>query len=85
MRVYRNALLYGSDLLAELDLPQSGIVDFEESVDLPGEFREQGVHEDVDLEGKRIVKSNPQVCLDRSLRDMMSTGNFWLKPLCEDS
>jgi hypothetical protein len=37
-RVYWNALLFESDLLAELDLPHSGIVQFEESVGLPGGF-----------------------------------------------
>ncbi len=37
-RVYWNALLFESDLLAEMDLPHSGIVQFEESVGLPGGF-----------------------------------------------
>ncbi|KAJ5102891.1 hypothetical protein N7532_003420 [Penicillium argentinense] len=41
VRVYWNSLLYESDLLAELDLPHSGIVHFEESVDLPGRFGEE--------------------------------------------
>ncbi|KAL2872242.1 putative C6 finger domain protein [Aspergillus lucknowensis] len=40
VRVYWNALLYESDMLAELDLPHSGIVNFEELVDLPGRFDE---------------------------------------------
>ncbi|KAJ5316026.1 hypothetical protein N7476_006333 [Penicillium atrosanguineum] len=40
VRVYWNTLLYESDLLAELDLPHSGIVNFEEHVDLPGGFDE---------------------------------------------
>ena len=40
VRVYWNTLLYESDLLAELDLPHSGIVNFEELVDLPGGFEE---------------------------------------------
>ena len=40
-RVYWNALLFESDLLAELDLPHSGIVQFEETVGLPGEFDEE--------------------------------------------
>ena len=39
-RVYWNALLFESDLLAELDLPHSGIVQFEETVGLPGGFEE---------------------------------------------
>lgn len=39
-RVYWNALLFESDLLAELDLPHSGIVQFEECVGLPGGFSE---------------------------------------------
>ncbi|KFX92161.1 hypothetical protein O988_07389 [Pseudogymnoascus sp. VKM F-3808] len=39
-RVYWNALLFESDLLAELDLPHSGIVQFEECVGLPGGFVE---------------------------------------------
>ncbi len=37
-RVYWNALLFESDLLAEMDLPHSGIVQYEESVGLPGGF-----------------------------------------------
>ncbi|KAK0111580.1 hypothetical protein ONS95_001929 [Cadophora gregata] len=37
-RVYWNALLFESDLLAEMDLPHSGIVQFEETVGLPGGF-----------------------------------------------
>lgn len=41
-RVYWNALLFESDLLAELDLPHSGIVQFEESVGLPGGFEDEG-------------------------------------------
>jgi hypothetical protein len=41
VRVYWNALLFESDLLAELDLPHSGIVNFEELVDLPGGFEEE--------------------------------------------
>ena len=40
-RVYWNALLFESDLLAELDLPHSGIVQFEETVGLPGGFEEE--------------------------------------------
>ncbi|GES62730.1 Zn(II)2Cys6 transcription factor [Aspergillus terreus] len=46
VRVYWNALLYESDLLAELDLPHSGIVHFEESVDLPGGFEEDDEEEE---------------------------------------
>lgn len=37
-RIYWNALLCESDLLAELDLPHSGVVQFEENVGLPGGF-----------------------------------------------
>ncbi|CZT25773.1 related to C6 finger domain protein [Ramularia collo-cygni] len=37
-RVYWNTLLIESDLLAELDLPHSGIVSFEESMRLPRSF-----------------------------------------------
>ncbi|KAJ5571790.1 hypothetical protein N7535_005450 [Penicillium sp. DV-2018c] len=52
VRVYWNALLFESDLLAELDLPHSGIVNFEELVELPGGFEEQdeddGEQEDMD-------------------------------------
>jgi hypothetical protein len=40
-RVYWNALLFESDLLAELDLPHSGIVQYEEVVDLPGGFEQE--------------------------------------------
>ncbi|KAL4889120.1 hypothetical protein BDV59DRAFT_210531 [Aspergillus ambiguus] len=46
VRVYWNALLYESDLLAELDLPHSGIVHFEELVDLPGGFEDDDEEED---------------------------------------
>ncbi|KAL4869958.1 hypothetical protein BDV12DRAFT_67648 [Aspergillus spectabilis] len=48
VRLYWNALLYESDLLAELDLPHSGIVSFEELVDLPGGFDEDDDEEDED-------------------------------------
>lgn len=37
-RIYWNALLFESDLLAELDLPHSGIIAFEDTVGLPGGF-----------------------------------------------
>lgn len=37
-RIYWNALLFESDLLSELDLPHSGVVQFEENVGLPGGF-----------------------------------------------
>ncbi|ODA76384.1 hypothetical protein RJ55_08230 [Drechmeria coniospora] len=37
-RIYWNALLFESDLLAELDLPHSAVVQFEEEVGLPGGF-----------------------------------------------
>ncbi|KAJ6261155.1 hypothetical protein Dda_3821 [Drechslerella dactyloides] len=37
-RVFWNALLFESDLLAELDLPHSGIIPFEESIGLPCGF-----------------------------------------------
>lgn len=40
-RVYWNALLFESDLLAELDLPHSGIVQYEENVGLPGGFHQE--------------------------------------------
>jgi hypothetical protein len=42
MRVYWNALLFESDLLAELDLPSSGIGQFEEAIGLPGGFAPEG-------------------------------------------
>ncbi|KAJ8058562.1 hypothetical protein OCU04_012740 [Sclerotinia nivalis] len=48
-RVYWNSLLFESDLLAELDLPHSGIVHYEEVVGLPGGFEqedEDGVGQD---------------------------------------
>ncbi|KAF7515058.1 hypothetical protein PCG10_004057 [Penicillium crustosum] len=63
VRVYWNALLFESDLLAELDLPHSGIVNFEELVDLPGGFEEEdeddGEEEDGDqneTEERRIAR-----------------------------
>ncbi|KAI5808013.1 hypothetical protein DFH27DRAFT_478392 [Peziza echinospora] len=40
-RVYWNALLFESDLLAEMDLPHSGIAPFEETVGLPCGFEEE--------------------------------------------
>lgn len=46
VRVYWNALLFESDLLAELDLPHSGIVNYEELVDLPGGFEEDEEEEE---------------------------------------
>lgn len=48
-RLFWNLLLYESDLLAELDLPHSGLVHFEELVDLPGGFEEEEDEEDGDL------------------------------------
>lgn len=50
VRLYWNALLYESDLLAELDLPHSGIVHFEELVDLPGDFEDDDDDEDMNNE-----------------------------------
>jgi hypothetical protein len=52
VRVYWNSLLYESDLLAELDLPHSGIVNFEELVDLPGGFEEEDDDEDEGIESE---------------------------------
>ncbi|KAJ5438395.1 uncharacterized protein N7458_009393 [Penicillium daleae] len=52
VRVYWNSLLYESDLLAELDLPHSGIVNFEEVVDLPGGFEEEDDDEDEGMNGE---------------------------------
>lgn len=37
-RIYWNALLFESDLLAEMDLPHSGVVQLEEHIGLPGGF-----------------------------------------------
>lgn len=47
-RVYWNALLFESDLLAELDLPHSGIVQFEESIGLPSGFANYENYEQLD-------------------------------------
>lgn len=55
VRLYWNALLYESDLLAELDLPHSGIVHFEELVDLPGDFDED---DDEDEDGDNEILDN---------------------------
>lgn len=49
-RIYWNALLFESDLLAELDLPHSGVVQFEENVGLPGGF--EGAEQDQDHVGR---------------------------------
>jgi len=46
-RIYWNALLFESDLLAELDLPHSGVVAFEENVGLPGGFEGEDSQEAV--------------------------------------
>ncbi|KAL2111554.1 hypothetical protein VUR80DRAFT_9837 [Thermomyces stellatus] len=46
-RIYWNALLFESDLLAELDLPHSGVVQFEENVGLPGGFEGEDSQEAV--------------------------------------
>ncbi|KFH42960.1 Quinic acid utilization activator-like protein [Hapsidospora chrysogenum ATCC 11550] len=40
-RIYWNALLFESDLLAELDLPHSGVVQFEDNVGLPCGFESE--------------------------------------------
>lgn len=37
-RIYWNTLLFESDLLSELDLPHTGVVQFEDNVGLPGGF-----------------------------------------------
>ncbi|CEJ84950.1 Putative C6 zinc finger domain-containing protein [[Torrubiella] hemipterigena] len=37
-RIYWNTLMFESDLLAELELPHSGVVQYEEKVGLPGGF-----------------------------------------------
>lgn len=37
-RVYWNALLFESDLLAQSELPHSAVVQFEETIGLPGSF-----------------------------------------------
>ncbi|KAJ5918999.1 hypothetical protein N7466_009942 [Penicillium verhagenii] len=56
-RLFWNSLLYESDLLAELDLPHSGIVNFEEFVDLPGGFEEE--EEDGEDEEEVVESRNP--------------------------
>ncbi|RDW90896.1 putative C6 finger domain protein [Aspergillus mulundensis] len=61
VRVYWNALLYESDLLAELDLPHSGIVNFEELVDLPGGFDEDEDEEYDDEDGNDETTRNKPV------------------------
>jgi hypothetical protein len=74
VRVYWNALLYESDLLAELDLPHSGIVHFEEIVDLPGGFEEEeddDDDEDYDDNGELIHDDNANE--DRDHHHMTST------------
>lgn len=57
VRVYWNTLLYESDLLAELDLPHSGIVQFEELVDLPGGFEDED--DDDDPNGNQENEEHP--------------------------
>ncbi|KAJ5485344.1 hypothetical protein N7539_005332 [Penicillium diatomitis] len=68
IRVYWNALLFESDLLAELDLPHSGIVNFEELVDLPGGFDEYEDEEESFPEYQRhaFEDSQPRDHIQRS-------------------
>ncbi|TLD35221.1 putative phosphoribomutase [Venturia nashicola] len=51
-RVYWNALLFESDLLAELELPHSGIVQYEDIVGLPTHF-EDGENESAGVDDLR--------------------------------
>lgn len=78
VRVYWNALLYESDLLAELDLPHSGIVHFEEIVDLPGGFEEEeddDDDEDYDDNGELIHDDNANEDRDHHhMTEMLSNG-----------
>ncbi|OQE19055.1 hypothetical protein PENSTE_c016G01844 [Penicillium steckii] len=64
VRVYWNTLLYESDLLAELDLPHSGIVHFEELVDLPGGFEEEeenDTNDDRDISSDIDIENGEQI------------------------
>lgn len=63
VRLYWNALLYESDLLAEMDLPHSGIVHFEELIDLPGDFEED---EDEDEDGDNEILSDSEYAVGDS-------------------
>ena len=72
VRLYWNALLYESDLLAELDLPHSGIVQFEELMDLPGNFEEL---EDEDFDGESECHDHPRSNADET--GPMSGGELW--------
>ncbi|CAG7938137.1 unnamed protein product [Penicillium salamii] len=72
VRVYWNALLFESDLLAELDLPHSGIVNFEEVVDLPGGFEEEendGEGEDREWNEQSGTRKRPSDSLLASRND----------------
>ncbi|RJE21150.1 hypothetical protein PHISCL_06525 [Aspergillus sclerotialis] len=71
VRLYWNALLYESDLLAELDLPHSGIVQFEELMDLPGNFEEL---EDEDFDGENECHDHPR---HNAERGPMNGGELW--------
>lgn len=65
-RVYWNTLLFESDLLAELDLPHSGIVHFEELVDLPGGFEPEDEEDEEDEGSIRIEEKlvDAMICQD---------------------
>ncbi|POR35221.1 Uncharacterized protein TPAR_04587 [Tolypocladium paradoxum] len=87
-RIYWNALLFESDLLAELDLPHSGVVQFEESVGLPGGFegaeREQHAGRDelwyflAEIALRRLLNRVSQLIYSK---DSMSSSTTSLEPV----
>ncbi|KAL4949145.1 hypothetical protein BDW69DRAFT_80817 [Aspergillus filifer] len=70
VRVYWNALLYESDLLAELDLPHSGIVNFEELVNLPGVF-------EMDHHGGAEDRANGDTDAGDDIADRVGSDELW--------
>ncbi|KAH8425653.1 putative C6 finger domain protein [Aspergillus melleus] len=77
VRVYWNALLYESDLLAELDLPHSGIVHFEELVDLPGRFEDEDEDEDEDEEEEEEEGIDSERRESEAVNRFMGRDELW--------
>ncbi|PYH97784.1 hypothetical protein BO71DRAFT_438596 [Aspergillus ellipticus CBS 707.79] len=68
-RVYWNTLLFESDLLAELDLPHSGIVLLEELVNLPGGF---GQNDDEEEDEEDTIHQR-----DKHVGTMIGRDELW--------
>jgi hypothetical protein len=79
-RVYWNTLMFESDLLAELDLPHSGIVQFEETVGLPSGFDEEAPqdeheqHEPIDYQQQQWEQPQQQQKQEQLLQQKQLAG-----------